>query len=195
MRLHNVIGATLAFTTIFYTLSEHAPRSPRRDRPKRSAQPTIATAASPVTKRTPSRATSAALPQQKEVEDDRWFDSTAEFRAALAERLQELAPDRAPQLLRRYESEYDLYDAKIAAILEEQDSSYYYDQAREKVVFNDKKKYQRLNEELSAMDREYTSKLEEIFADLYPAILAVKAEFEDQMQIYNRHEQRVGISL
>ena len=195
MRLRNVIGATLAFTYIFYTLSDHAPRSARRDRPKRSAQPTLVASSAPAPQRALKQTTSTAPAQRKEVEDDRWFDSTAEFRAALAERLHELAPDKAAQLLRRYKSEYDLHDANIASILKEQDRSYYYDHAKEKVVFKDKKKYQQLNEQLSAMDREYTAKLEAIFADLYPAILDVKAEFEEEMQIYNRHEQHVGISL
>jgi hypothetical protein len=195
MRLRNVIGATLAFTYIFYTLSDHAPRSVRRDRTKRTAQPTIAKAASPVPKRALRQATSAVPAQRKEIEDDRWFDSTAEFRAALAERLHALAPDKAAQLLRRYKSEYDLHDAKIASILKEQDSSYYYDHAKEKVVFKDKKRYKQLNEKIFAMERDYSLKVEEIFADLYPAMLEVKAEFEEEMQVYNRHEQRVGISL
>ena len=66
---------------------------------------------------------------------------------------------------------------------------------KEKVVFKDKKKYKQLNEKISAMEREYSSKVKDIFADLYPAILEVKAEFEEEMQIYNRHEQQVGISL
>jgi hypothetical protein len=158
-------------------------------------QPTIAKTATPVKKRTLIRATSAALPQRKEIEDDRWVDSTAEFRTALAERLQELAPDEASQLLRRYKTEHDLHDAKITSILKELDTSYYYDHAKEKVVFKDKKKYKQLNEKISAMEREYSSKVKDIFADLYPAILEVKAEFEEEMQIYNRHEQQVGISL
>jgi hypothetical protein len=194
MRLHNVLGATLAFTYIFYSLAEQAPRSVRPARAGRHRQASVPSTA-PIPKRAASLPTSTALPQRRQAEEDRWFDSTAEFRAALAERLQELAPDKATQLLRRYASEYELFDAQLTAILKEQDSSYYYDYAKEKVVFRDKKKYKLLNEKISAMEQEYSSKVEAIFADLYPAVLDVKAEFEEEMQVYNRHEHRVGISL
>ena len=195
MRLRNVIGATLAFTYIFYTLSDHAPRSVRRDRPKRPAQQTMVKKFTADRKRASVQTNSSILPQREDEEHDRWVDSAAEFRTALAERLQELAPDEASQLLRRYKTEHDLHDAKITSILKELDTSYYYDHAKEKVVFKDKKKYKQLNEKISAMEREYSSKVKDIFADLYPAIVEVKAEFEEEMQIYNRHEQQVGISL
>ncbi len=197
MRLRNVIGATLAFTYIFYTLSFQA-QTPRRSTrtPKAAAtteKKTVARLpATPVTKK---KIGKAPQEQQAEEEDVPWKELRAEFMSTLRERMAELAPDKAKTIMTNYEIEHESFNKKIEVLLKERNRYFYFDKEQEKVVFKNKAKYKELNKKVTDSFEDYDSKIETIFADHYPAVMELRAEFEDYMQLYNRHEHLIGIEL
>jgi len=152
-------------------------------------------ARSPATPLAKKKILRAPQEQQAEEEDVPWEELRTEFMSTLRERMAELAPDKATKIITNYEIERESFTKKVDALMKERDQHYYYDQEREKIVFKDRAKYKQLNKQVTASFDEYNSKVESIFADHYSAVMEVRAEFEDYMQLYNRHDHRIGIGL
>ncbi len=199
MRLRNVIAATLAFTYIFYSLSYRAsaPEHRTRARVKKPMAPAVSEA--------PKRSPAAPRPQKTEekvAQADRdeedaipWEELREDFVHTVEEHLVAVEPTKAKKIMATYLQERDSFTKKIESLMKERDTYYYYDKETEKVIFKDKLKYKELNKEVTSSFEEYNSKVEKIFADHYPAVMAVREQFEEYMQLYNRHEHRIGIGL
>lgn len=127
------------------------------------------------------------------VDEIPWDELDQKWQTELKDFITGLDHEKGEKRFKDYLKAREGFNKQLQILMNQREDTFRYDSEKDKVIFKDQKKYDKLNREIDQEHKILTKKTQLIFSEFYPEAKAFHEEFGKSIQAYNHAEGEIAI--